>query len=134
MEGQTGPNYQSKPRAPASQDLLGLDLDRRPGAAPLFQQLRDGVRAALLSGTLAEGMRLPPEREMAAALGVNRTTVTRAYQELVADGLVEARGSAGTVVLPPAGAVAPAPPEAPPWLLSLPALGEGSLGPDPTLL
>jgi 2-aminoadipate transaminase len=119
---------------PASQDLLGLDVDRRPGAPPLYRQLRDGVRAALLSGTLAAGMRLPPEREMAAALGVNRTTVTRAYQELVADGLVEARGSAGTVVLPPAGAAAPPPPDAPPWLLSLPALGDGSLGPDPTLL
>jgi DNA-binding transcriptional MocR family regulator len=60
--------------------------------------------------------------------------VTRAYQELVADGLVEPRGSAGTVVLPPGGAASPPPADAPPWLLSLPALGEGSLGPDPTLL
>jgi DNA-binding transcriptional MocR family regulator len=134
MGSQSQPNRASKVRAPASQDLLGLEVDRRPGAAPLYRQLRDGVRAALLSGTLAAGMRLPPEREMAAALGVNRTTVTRAYQELVADGLVEPRGSAGTVVLPPAGATSLPPPEAPPWLLSLPALGEGSLGPDPTLL
>lgn len=134
MDIQTRPNRAAKSRAPASQDLLGLDVDRRPGAAPLYRQLRDGVRAALLSGTLAAGMRLPPEREMATALGVNRTTVTRAYQELVADGLVEARGSAGTVVLPPGGATPPPPPETPPWLLSLPALGEGSLGPDPTLL
>jgi DNA-binding transcriptional MocR family regulator len=134
MGSQTRPNRAAKTRVPASHDLLGLAVDRRPGAAPLYRQLRDGVHAALLSGTLAAGMRLPPEREMAAALGVNRTTVTRAYQELVADGLVEPRGSAGTVVLPPAGATSLPPPEAPPWLLSLPALGEGSLGPDPTLL
>jgi len=134
MEGQTRPNRAAKVRAPAGQDLLGLEVDRRPGAAPLYRQLRDGVHAALRSGTLAAGMRLPPEREMAAALGVNRTTVTRAYQELVADGIVEPRGSAGTVVLPPAGAAAVAQPEAPAWLLSLPALGDGSLGPDPTLL
>jgi 2-aminoadipate transaminase len=133
VDSQSQPNRPAKARAPASQDLLALEVDRRPDAAPLYRQLRDGVRAALLSGTLAAGMRLPPEREMAAALGVNRTTVTRAYQELVADGLVEPRGSAGTVVLPPAGSASP-PPEAPPWLLSLPALGEGSLGPDPTLL
>jgi DNA-binding transcriptional MocR family regulator len=134
MSSQSGPNRTAKSRAPASQDLLALDVDRRSGAPPLYRQVRDGVRAALLSGTLAAGMRLPPEREMATALGVNRTTVTRAYQELVADGIVEARGSAGTVVLPPDGATAPPPPDAPPWLLSLPALGEGSLGPDPTLL
>jgi DNA-binding transcriptional MocR family regulator len=134
MDGQSRPNRAAKVRAPASQALLGMDVDRQPGAAPLYRQLRDGVRAALLSGTLTAGMRLPPEREMAAALGVNRTTVTRAYQELVADGLVEPRGSAGTVVLPPSGAVALPPPEAPPWLLGLPAFGGDSLGPDPTLL
>jgi len=135
MDSQRGPNRPSKPRPPASQELLGLQVDRGRGAPPLHRQLRDGVRAALLSGTLAPGMRLPPEREMAAALGVNRTTVTRAYQELVADGLVEPRGSAGTIVLAPGGAAGAAPaPEAPSWLLGLPALGEGRLGPDPTLL
>jgi 2-aminoadipate transaminase len=55
--------------------------------------------------------------------------VTRAYQELVADGLVEPRGSAGTVVRPPAE-----PGGEPAWLQALPALGEGRLGPEPTLL
>jgi DNA-binding transcriptional MocR family regulator len=117
---------------PASHEPLSLALDRRPGAAPLYRQVRDGVRALVLAGTLTAGMRLPPEREMATALSVNRTTVTRAYQELVADGLVEPRGSAGTVVRSPEepGALA----AQPPWLLTLPALGEGSLGPEPMLL
>ena len=43
-------------------------------------------------------MRLPPERELATSLGVNRTTTMRAYQELAADGVVEARPGRGTVV------------------------------------
>jgi DNA-binding transcriptional MocR family regulator len=120
---------------PASQELLGLALDRGPGAPPLYRQIRDGVRAALLSGTLAAGMRLPAERELAAALRLNRTTVTRAYQELVTEGRVESRGSAGTVVVPAGEAAASRQaPEVPPWLLSLPAMAEGSLGPEPTLL
>jgi len=49
-------------------------------------------------GTLPTGVRLPPERDLAAALGVSRSTVMRAYQELVADGLVKAAPSRGTVV------------------------------------
>lgn len=129
MTIQSHPKSAAKSRAPAARELLGLALDRRPDARPLYLQLREGVRAALLAGTLAAGMRLPPERELAAALGVNRTTVTRAYQELVADGLVESHGSRGTVVV--RRAESPAPPS---WLLALPAPGEGSLGPDPTLL
>jgi 2-aminoadipate transaminase len=131
VSSQSGPNRPAKSRGPASHELLGLELDRRPGAAPLYLQVRDGVRAALLAGTVAPGMRLPPEREMAAALAVNRTTVTRAYQELVTDGVVEPRGSAGTVVLPPAREAGP---PGPSWLLTLPAFGETSLGPEPTLL
>jgi DNA-binding transcriptional MocR family regulator len=126
---QTRPSSGSKGRPAAAQELLGIHLDRRPGAAPLYAQVRDGVRAALAAGSLAPGMRLPPEREMAAALGVNRTTVTRAYQELVAGGVVESHGSRGTVVLDPAERPGP-----PSWALALPATGDGVLGPDPTLL
>src|SRR5437588_6083979 len=123
VSSQSQPNSRSKARATAGHELLGLALDRSPGAPPLYVQLRDGVRAALRTGSLAAGMRLSPERDMAVALRVNRTTVTRAYQELVADGLVEARGSRGTVVLPREERSAP-----PSWLLALPALGEGRLG------
>src|SRR5258708_37388758 len=98
MGSQGGPNRTAKIRQPASQELLSLALDRGRGAAPLYLQVRDGVRALLLAGTIGPGMRLPAEREMAAALAVNRTTVTRAYQELGAAGPGEPRGSAGAVV------------------------------------
>jgi DNA-binding transcriptional MocR family regulator len=55
----------------------------------------------ILEGTLSEGSRLLPERKMAAALGVNRSTVVNAYRELAADGLVEAHVGRGTIVCRP---------------------------------
>ncbi len=138
------PPASRKRRAPVAGQALRLELDRAPEAPPLYRQIRDGVRAAVLSGMLSPGTRLPPEREMAAMLGVNRTTTMRAYQELVADGVIEARPGRGTVVCRPPrqdGApsglydrsVWPGGTQAS-WLLELPALGRGNLGPDPTLL
>lgn len=120
---------------------LPLTLDRAPQAPPLYRQIQDGVRSAVLTGSLGAGMRLPPERELAAALGVNRTTVMHAYQELVADGVVEARPGRGTTVCPPArpadgpgqGSWPRATAEAA-WLLGLPPVGHGGLGPDPGML
>src|SRR5919201_3399338 len=132
-------------RTPATAQTLGLVLDRAPGAPPLYRQIRDGVRSAVLTGALGAGTRLPPERELAPALGVNRTTITRAYQELAAYGVVEARPGRGTVICAPrpasgetggAGRAAAWPGAAlePTWLLGLSAFGHGGLGPDPGLL
>lgn len=129
MGSQTGWTSASKARPPAGHELLNLALDRSSGSRPLYAQIRDGVLAASLAGTLVPGMRLPSEREMATALGVNRRTIVRAYQELAADGLVEARGSSGTLVLTQAERT-----DEPPWLATLPAFGDGSLGSDPTFL
>jgi DNA-binding transcriptional MocR family regulator len=78
--------------------MLRLDRDSR---TPLYLQIRNQLRAMILDGTLSEGSRLPPERKMAAALGVNRNTVVNAYRELAADGLVEAHVGRGTTVRRP---------------------------------
>ena len=78
--------------------MLHLDRDSR---TPLYLQIRNQLREMILDGTLSEGSRLPPERKMAAALGVNRSTVVNAYRELAADGLVEARVGRGTTVCRP---------------------------------
>ena len=75
--------------------MLRLDRDSR---TPLYLQIRNQLREMILDGTLSEGSRLPPERKMAVALGVNRSTVVNAYRELAADGLVEARVGRGTTV------------------------------------
>ena len=85
-------------RAPLDSAALRIELDRRRDAPPFFEQVRSHVERAMADGTLPPGVRLPPERDLAAALGVSRSTVMRAYQELVADGLVQAAPSRGTIV------------------------------------
>jgi DNA-binding transcriptional MocR family regulator len=86
--------------------MLRLDRDSH---TPLYIQIRNQLREMILEGTLSEGSRLPPERKMAAALGVNRSTVVNAYRELAADGLVEAHVGRGTTVCRPP-AVSPSTP------------------------
>ncbi|MGE5673218.1 MAG: PLP-dependent aminotransferase family protein [Mycobacterium leprae] len=88
-----------------------FELDRS-SSTPLYQQLRDQIKHRVLSGSLPAGTRLPPERNLANMLGVNRTTVVNAYRELAAEGLVEGRVGHGTVVMapptpPPEGPVRP---------------------------
>jgi len=78
--------------------MLHLDRNSR---TPLYLQIRNQLREMILDGTLSEGSRLPPERKMAAALGVNRSTVVNAYRELAADGLVEGHVGRGTIVRRP---------------------------------
>ncbi|RPJ80219.1 MAG: GntR family transcriptional regulator [Acidobacteria bacterium] len=72
-------------------------LDRRC-PSPLWKQLVDGTLRLVDEGVLAHGERLPPTRVLAAELGVNRSTVCRAYEELWALGYLESRpGSYSTV-------------------------------------
>jgi len=77
-----------------------IELDRN-SRVPLYLQIRNRLRDLILSGALPEGTQLPPERKLAATLGVTRGTVTNAYRELVADGLAEARVGRGTIVRRP---------------------------------
>ena len=89
--------------------LVQLD---RSSQIPLYLQIRNQIRELILNGALPESSRLPPQRELASALRVNRTTVVNAYQELAADGLVDATIGRGTVVRPterPAPSVSPSP-------------------------
>jgi len=80
---------------------LQLDRGRR---VPVYVQIRNQLRERILRGDLPPGTRLPPEREMARRLGVSRTTVVNAYDELVAEGLVEAHVGRGTIVVGPQAA------------------------------
>jgi GntR family transcriptional repressor for pyruvate dehydrogenase complex len=61
----------------------------------------DRLEALILDGTMRPGDQLPPEPELAAALGVGRSTVREAKKSLIARGLVEPRGRLGTYVLSP---------------------------------
>lgn len=80
--------------------LMKISIEKKSGT-PLYRQICRQVREQILSGQLPPGFRLPPERRLAAALGVTRTTVVTAYDELKAEGLVDARVGRGTVVVSP---------------------------------
>lgn len=66
---------------------------------PLYLGIADAIAAAIDSGDLADGARLPPQRAMAGALGIDYTTVSRAYAEAGRRGLVEGRVGQGTFVV-----------------------------------
>ncbi len=65
---------------------------------PLYQRMALSLRAAMRSGALPVGTGVPPERELAAMLGVSRVTVRRAIEELVNEGLLKAKQGSGTSV------------------------------------
>ncbi len=63
-----------------------------------YRQISGGIREALTDGSLKPGDRLPPQRELADALGVTLGTVTRAYREIEKLGLVNGEIGRGTFV------------------------------------
>jgi GntR family transcriptional regulator len=65
---------------------------------PIYRQLRDRVVAMILDGVLNEGDPLPSVRTVAAEYRVNPLTVLKAYQQLVAEELVETRRGLGMFV------------------------------------
>jgi GntR family transcriptional regulator/MocR family aminotransferase len=81
---------------------MHLDLQRDDASGrssePVYRQIAVQIRARVDRGELAEGDRLPPIRELAAQLRVNRETVSSAYEELAAQGVVDAHVGRGTFV------------------------------------
>jgi len=102
-----------------------MQVDRE-SPLPVYMQIRNQLREQILRGDLPSGTRLPSEREMARRLGVSRTTVVNAYDELMTEGLVQAHVGRGTIVVgPPAvweGEAAPAQPIN--WQAHFTALGQ----------
>src|SRR5437868_336189 len=85
------------PKTVGRAPLLTLALDPS-AAAPLFRQLYDGLRSAILGGALPPGTRLPATRGLASELGVSRNTVLNAYEQLLAEGYLEGKIGSGTFV------------------------------------
>ncbi len=65
---------------------------------PIYRQLQDKIKAAILEGSLREGEPLPSVRTVAVELGINPLTASKAYQELVTEGLVERQRGLGMFV------------------------------------
>src|SRR6266478_7099946 len=80
---------------------MRIALDRgtgRAGKAPLSRQIQLHFERLIGQGLLGSGVKLPATRELAHELGVNRTTVALAYDELVAGGWARAHVGQGTFV------------------------------------
>src|SRR5438270_393576 len=65
---------------------------------PLYRQLYDCLRRAILKGQLAPGTRLQSSREIAKELNVSRNTVVNAFEQLLAEGYLEGQVGSGTYV------------------------------------
>ena len=65
---------------------------------PIYWQLKERTIAMILDGTLGEGDALPSVRTVAADFQLNPITVSKSYQTLVDDGLVEKRRGLGMFV------------------------------------
>jgi DNA-binding transcriptional MocR family regulator len=68
------------------------------GSGPRYLAIANAIGAAMDRGALAPGDRLPPHRSLAAALGVDLTTVTRAYAEARRRGLLDSAVGSGTYI------------------------------------
>src|SRR3982751_4747305 len=65
------------------------------GPGPMFQRVYEALRAEILEGRLVSGARLPSSRALAREIGVSRTTVLLAYDQLLAEGYVDGRVGSG---------------------------------------
>ncbi|MDX6359181.1 MAG: hypothetical protein QOH37_2235 [Nocardioidaceae bacterium] len=85
--------------APARLATLVGTFDR----APAYAGLTDALTGLICDGRLAVDLRLPSERDLSVALGLSRTTVTRAYAGLVESGFAQAQQGSGTYTRLPGG-------------------------------
>ncbi len=74
-----------------------IAIDTRD-SRPIYAQIEHGLRAAIASGRLRAGDRLPTVRELAVELSVNANTVARVYTDLERAGVLETRRGVGSFV------------------------------------
>ncbi len=78
---------------------IAIDID---DPVPLFAQLVEQIKEAVLSGKLAPGDALPSIRQLATDLELNNKTVAKAYRLLERDSVIQTKGYRGTFVHPDA--------------------------------
>ena len=78
--------------------MLMIDGLDPQSETPLYRQIFQRIRVMIDSGHLQAGSRLPPTRELAVQLGLNRATVSAAYELLEADGLITGHVGRGSFV------------------------------------
>lgn len=71
------------------EDQLKSHFAADTGAAPGARRIHEWLKSQMADGSLAVGARLPSTRALALDLGVSRTTITAAYEQLAAEGYLE---------------------------------------------
>ena len=82
--------------------LLGRmieDIQFAQNGEPIYRQLAAAIAERIARGDFVVGNKLPPQRDIARMLGINLTTVTRAFATLQQRGLVESRSGRGSVIM-----------------------------------
>src|SRR5215813_15091141 len=82
----------------ATLTVLSFIPFERTSGRPFYKQIYDGYRAAILSGRLQPGQRLPSTRALAVELKISRLPVINAYEQLLHEGYIEGKPGAGTFV------------------------------------
>src|SRR5271170_1233669 len=78
--------------------LPALELDSQSGT-PIYRQLHEQIRSAIIGGRMARGERIPPTRELAQSIGLNRATITAAFDVLESEGLIRREVGRGSFVI-----------------------------------
>ena len=81
----------------ATLDFLARAMSGDSGE-PLYRRLEEAIKQAINASTLRRGAVIPSERDLSEGLSISRVTVRKAIEGLVADGLLDRRQGAKTVV------------------------------------
>lgn len=76
---------------------MWINLDKK-NDRPLMRQLYEQIKHLILNGQLAPAEKLPSTRQLATDLGISRSTVLEAYNQLIAEGYLIGNHGSGTVV------------------------------------
>lgn len=79
---------------------MWFDVDYK-SSIPIYQQLVQGVKSAIVKGIILPRERLPSVRELAVKVTINPNTIAKAYQELEREGVIETLQGRGTFVAAP---------------------------------
>jgi len=78
------------------------ELDWKPDKStpvPLYIQIKEYIKEKIETGEWTLGTKIPPQRTLAQAFGVNRSTIVAAMEELIADGLLKGKRGSGTKII-----------------------------------
>jgi 2-aminoadipate transaminase len=82
--------------------MIAINAPDPASTQPLYRQIYLSIRAKIESGEIETGARLPPTRELAGSLGLNRTTISAAYELLESEGFVRGHVGRGSFASRPA--------------------------------